>query len=127
MHIRDSFLSVLKKQLNSDCVQARGAREEGDVAHAEALYLEIGQTNLALEMHQESGNWDAALRFAEQYLPHKANPLIWLHEPHQHIQDMLEGHNWHSGKHLTTASSADVSAAYEDLTVQRGTQFDHNM
>ncbi|BDA43673.1 probable intraflagellar transport protein 172 homolog [Coccomyxa sp. Obi] len=54
--------------------QARSAQEEGDVAHAEALYLEIGQSELALEMHQELGDWNAALRFAEQHLPHKATP-----------------------------------------------------
>ncbi len=45
------------------------AHEEGDVAHAEALFLEIGQPQVALQMHQEAGDWDAALRLAEQHLP----------------------------------------------------------
>lgn len=82
---RTLFLNVLKKRLKGECVQARAAREEGDVAHAEALYLEIGHSVLAQKMHQELGNWDAALRVAEQHLPDKAIPILWLHGPDQQI------------------------------------------
>jgi hypothetical protein len=64
-------------QLRQDnAAQARIAREEGNTAHAEALYLEIGQPQAAMQMHQDTGNWKSALRLTEGHLPSTVTSLL---------------------------------------------------
>lgn len=64
-------------QLRQDSgAQARIAREEGNTAHAEALYLKIGQPQAAVQMHQDAGDWESALRLAEEHLPSTVTSLL---------------------------------------------------
>ena len=57
------------------CAHAKVLAEGRDFGEAEALLLRARRPEVAVRMYKEAGQWDDALRIAEDYLPAKAQEL----------------------------------------------------
>lgn len=55
--------------------QANALAEAGQLSAAESLFLRARRPDAALAMYKVAGQWDAALRVAEAYLPGRVGEL----------------------------------------------------
>lgn len=60
--------------------QGKAKADSGDHKAAEDMYLAAGRPELALTMYQEADMWDAAVRLAQQHLPHRIAEVSAAHQ-----------------------------------------------